>query len=39
LLYILDKVEKKAVKWWDMNQSEMYIVDKKYLNDLFKIIN
>lgn len=39
LLYILDKVEKKAVKWWDMNQSEMYIVDKKYLNDLFKIMN
>lgn len=35
LLYRLDKVEKTDVSWWDNNQSQMYIVSKKYLNNLF----
>jgi hypothetical protein len=35
LLYRLDNIDKKYVNWWDGNQSHMYIVSLKYLNNLF----
>jgi len=35
LLFRLDNIDKKSVKWWDGNQSQMYIVSLKYLNNLF----
>lgn len=38
LLTKLNEVEKREVSWWDYNQSRMFIVDKKYLDVLFKKI-
>lgn len=36
LLYRLGKVPKEIKTWWDYNWAELYIVNKRYLNDLFK---
>ena len=35
LLFRLNKVEKVNLSWWDFNGSQMFVVDKRYLNTLF----
>lgn len=39
LLFRLNSVEKVNLSWWDMNQSQMFVVDKRYLNVLFRELN
>lgn len=36
LTYRLDKVPYTPKSWWDGNRALLYVVDKKYLSDLFK---
>lgn len=36
LIYALDEIPHEKKLWWDWDKSVLYVVEKKYLSDLFK---
>lgn len=38
LLTMLNFIEKSNVTWWDFNWAHMFIVSKRHLNELFKVL-